>query len=103
VREFLTRNGHPFHYVDVDLDRDPTAQELSDLLIIGAGPAGLAAAAYGASEGLRRTRDPESCKRHLMVASLRYLDTFVKTDGAWLFAERLLFVDWADERALSDL
>jgi hypothetical protein len=40
-------------------------------------------------------------KRRLMVASLRYLDTFVKVDGAWLFAERLLYVDWVDERALS--
>ena len=40
-------------------------------------------------------------KRRLMVASLRYLDSFVKMDGAWLFAERLLFVDWLDERALS--
>jgi thioredoxin reductase (NADPH) len=95
VREFLTRNGHPFHYVD--LDRDEEAQELldrfhvgvadvpvlicrgsavlrnpanvqiadclgfneavdqarvSDLIVIGAGPAGLAAAVYGASEGL---------------------------------------------------
>jgi len=40
-------------------------------------------------------------KRSLMVASLRYHDTFVKTDGAWLFAERLLYVDWVDERALS--
>jgi SnoaL-like protein len=39
--------------------------------------------------------------RRLMVASLRYLDTFVKTDDAWLFAERLLYVDWVDERALS--
>ena len=39
--------------------------------------------------------------RRLMVASLRYLDTFVKIDGAWLFAERLLYVDWVDERALS--
>ena len=29
-------------------------------------------------------------KRCLMVASLRYLDTFVKTDGAWLFVERRL-------------
>jgi thioredoxin reductase (NADPH) len=28
VKEFLTRNGHPFHYVDVDLDRDRNAQEL---------------------------------------------------------------------------
>jgi thioredoxin reductase (NADPH) len=95
VKEFLTRNGHPFHYVD--LDRDQTAQELfdrfqvgvddipvlicrgnaalrnptnaqiaqclgfneeidetrvSDLLVVGAGPADLAAAVYGASEGL---------------------------------------------------
>jgi thioredoxin reductase (NADPH) len=95
VREFLTRNGQPFHYID--LDRDATAQELldrfhvtadevpvlicrgdavlrnptnpqiadclgfndaidqttvSDLVIVGGGPAGLAAAVYGASEGL---------------------------------------------------
>jgi thioredoxin reductase (NADPH) len=95
VNEFLTRSGHPFHYVDLDRDRD--AQELldrfhigiadipvvicrgdavlrnptnaqiadclgfnddidktrvSDLVIVGAGPAGLAAAVYGASEGL---------------------------------------------------
>jgi thioredoxin reductase (NADPH) len=95
VREFLTRNGHPFHYID--LDREPDAQELldrfhvraadvpvlicrgdvvlrdpsnqriaeclglnagidqtqmRDLVIVGAGPAGLASAVYGASEGL---------------------------------------------------
>jgi thioredoxin reductase (NADPH) len=95
VNEFLTRNGHPFHYVDLDRDRDaqelldrfqvgladipvvicrgdailrnPTNSQiadclglnedidqthLSDLLVVGAGPAGLAAAVYGASEGL---------------------------------------------------
>ena len=40
-------------------------------------------------------------KRRLMLASLRYLDTFVKVDGDWLFAERLLYVDWMEERALS--
>jgi hypothetical protein len=40
-------------------------------------------------------------KRRLMLASLRYLDTFAKTDGAWLFAERLLYVDWLEERSLS--
>jgi len=40
-------------------------------------------------------------KRRLMIASLRYLDTFVKSDGDWLFAERLLYVDWLEERALS--
>jgi thioredoxin reductase (NADPH) len=95
VKEFLTRNGHPFHYVDLDHDsaaqelldrfhvtiddvpivicrgsavmRNPTNAQIaeclgfnaaidesrvSDLLIVGAGPAGLAAAVYGASEGL---------------------------------------------------
>jgi hypothetical protein len=40
-------------------------------------------------------------KRHLMIASLRYLDTFVKQDGDWLFAERRLYVDWTEERAIS--
>jgi ketosteroid isomerase-like protein len=43
----------------------------------------------------------DGSKRRLMVASLRYNDTFVKTDGAWLFSERLLYVDWVDERPLS--
>jgi len=40
-------------------------------------------------------------KRQLMIAALRYYDTFVKVDGSWLFAERLLYVDWVEERALS--
>jgi thioredoxin reductase (NADPH) len=95
LREFLTRNGHPHTYVDLDTDtssqemldhfhvtmeeipvvvcnnrtvlRNPSIQELAgclglnahvtasevrDLVIVGAGPAGLAAAVYGASEGL---------------------------------------------------
>src|ERR1700730_8911514 len=95
VREFLTRNGHPFHYIDLDRDadaqdlldrfqvtaadvpvlicrgdavlRNPSHQQIADclgfndpidrtsvrdLVIVGAGPAGLAAAVYGASEGL---------------------------------------------------
>ncbi len=95
VKEFLTRNGHPFHYIDLDHDadaqllldrfaidladipvmicrgdavlRNPSNQKIADCLgfnnatdstrvadlaIIGAGPAGLAAAVYGASEGL---------------------------------------------------
>jgi SnoaL-like domain len=43
----------------------------------------------------------EGGNRRLMLASLRYDDTFVKLDGAWLFAQRLLYVDWVDERALS--
>ena len=95
VKEFLTRNGHPYNAID--LDQDPAAQEmldrfqitaadipvvicrcevvlrnpsnqqiaaclgfndvidrtqLRDVVVIGAGPAGLAAAVYAASEGL---------------------------------------------------
>jgi thioredoxin reductase (NADPH) len=95
IKEFLTRNGHPYKYVDLDraadvqdlLDhfhvtiaempvlvchgeqvlRNPTNQQIAgclgfnetidetqirDLVIVGAGPAGLAAAVYAASEGL---------------------------------------------------
>ena len=43
----------------------------------------------------------DGAKRGLMVAALRYYDTFVKMDGSWLFAERKLYVDWLEERALS--
>jgi thioredoxin reductase (NADPH) len=95
VKEFLTRNGHPYTFMDLDHDsgsqelldrfgvgmgdvpvlicrggevlRNPTNARIAeclgfneaidevrmrDLLIVGAGPAGLAAAVYGASEGL---------------------------------------------------
>ena len=38
-------------------------------------------------------------ERQLMVAWLRYGDVFVKVDGAWLFAERNLYVDWTETRA----
>jgi thioredoxin reductase (NADPH) len=95
VREFLTKNGVPYTWVDLDSDpqvvqllgrfgltkadtpvvargskvflRNPSNRELAkalglcrqlerrlyDLVVVGAGPAGLAAAVYGASEGLR--------------------------------------------------
>jgi ketosteroid isomerase-like protein len=43
----------------------------------------------------------EGEKRQLMIAALHYYDMFVKVDGSWLFAERLLHVDWIEERALS--
>jgi thioredoxin reductase (NADPH) len=95
VKEFLTRNGHPYSYIDLDRDesvqelldrfhvaaadvpvlicrgevvlRNPTNQQIADclgfneaidqthirdLVVVGAGPSGLAAAVYGASEGL---------------------------------------------------
>src|SRR6266853_4899261 len=74
LQQFLTRNGFP--YLSIDVEKDPSAQALldrfhvsvddipvvlcrgekmlknRDLVVIGAGPAGLAAAVYGASEGL---------------------------------------------------
>jgi thioredoxin reductase (NADPH) len=95
LREFLTRNAHPFTYVDINTDhfatalmkklcvrtseipvvycndryvlRNPSISELAhcldlnidadksvrDVVVIGAGPAGLAASVYAASEGLR--------------------------------------------------
>jgi hypothetical protein len=40
-------------------------------------------------------------ERRLMVASLRYLDTFTKVDGSWQFAERRLYVDWLEQRTMS--
>jgi hypothetical protein len=40
----------------------------------------------------------EDGTRKLMVAWLRYLDVFVKVDGAWLFAERELYLDWSETR-----
>ena len=95
IKEFLTRNGHPYASIDLDRDadvqelldrfqvtvddvpvvicrgavvlRNPTNQQIADclgfneaidqtqvrdLVIVGAGPSGLSAAVYGASEGL---------------------------------------------------
>jgi hypothetical protein len=40
----------------------------------------------------------EDGERQLMLAHLRYGDTFVKLDGAWLFAERNLYVDWIETK-----
>ena len=40
-------------------------------------------------------------ERKLMVAWLRYGDTFVKVDGSWLFAERNLYVAWTETRPSS--
>jgi ketosteroid isomerase-like protein len=37
-------------------------------------------------------------ERKLMIAWLRYHDTFLKIDGDWRFAERNLYVDWTETR-----
>ena len=39
-------------------------------------------------------------RRKIMIASLRYLDTFAKIEGAWYFAERTLILDWSETRDL---
>jgi hypothetical protein len=40
----------------------------------------------------------EDGTRKIMIASLRYLDTFAKLDGRWCFAERNLILDWSETR-----
>jgi hypothetical protein len=40
-------------------------------------------------------------ERKIMIASLRYLDTFTKIDGAWYFAARNLILDWSETRPSS--
>jgi ketosteroid isomerase-like protein len=42
--------------------------------------------------------EAEDGSRTLMTASIRYVDTMVKRDRAWLFAERRLMVNWTDTR-----
>jgi hypothetical protein len=41
----------------------------------------------------------EGGTRKLMIASLRYLDTFAKIDEGWYFAERNLILDWSETRS----
>jgi SnoaL-like protein len=55
--------------------------------------------AIGESYCLAHHLYTEDGERKLMVASIRYLDTFVKSKEAWLFAERKLYVDWTEIRS----
>jgi len=43
----------------------------------------------------------EDGDRKIMIASLRYLDTFTKNDGRWYFAERKLILDWSETRTMT--
>ena len=42
----------------------------------------------------------EGAGRSIMIASIRYLDRFVKREGRWYFEQRKLMVDWVDKRPL---
>ena len=43
----------------------------------------------------------EGGNRKIMIASLRYLDTFAKVGENWYFAERKLVLDWSETRSLA--
>ena len=43
----------------------------------------------------------EAGSRKIMIASLRYLDTFAQIGARWYFAERKLIVDWTETRTLA--
>jgi hypothetical protein len=43
----------------------------------------------------------EDGDRKIMIASLRYLDSFTKVDGRWYFAERKLILDWSETRVMT--
>jgi HhH-GPD superfamily base excision DNA repair protein/SnoaL-like domain len=45
--------------------------------------------------------DTEDGNLKIMIASLRYLDTFAKIDGRWYFAERKLILDWSETRSMT--
>ena len=56
--------------------------------------------ATGVSYCLAHHVKADGASRSLMIASIRYLDHFVKMDGHWYFRQRKLMVDWIDNRPL---
>ncbi len=56
--------------------------------------------ATGVSYCLAHHVKVDGLNRSLMIASIRYLDHFVKMDGQWYFKQRKLMVDWIDNRPL---
>src|SRR5580765_409077 len=57
--------------------------------------------AAGASYTIAHHVYTEDGTPKIMVASLRYLDSFIKLEGRWYFAERKLIVDWSETRAMN--
>src|ERR1700756_2485396 len=58
-------------------------------------------AATGETYCLAHHISVEGDERTIMIASIRYHDTFTKSDGTWLFSERRLYVDWTDPRPIA--
>ncbi|WP_375784617.1 nuclear transport factor 2 family protein [Bradyrhizobium sp. Pha-3] len=58
--------------------------------------------ATGVSYCLAHHVKAEGERRSLMIASIRYLDDFVKRDQRWYFQQRKLMVDWIDHRPLGE-
>src|ERR1700752_3912191 len=52
--------------------------------------------ATGVSYCLAHHVSAHGSERSLMIASIRYLDKFMKVEGAWYFAQRKLLVDWIE-------
>jgi SnoaL-like domain len=61
----------------------------------------LDAAATGESYCLAHHVSVDGDERTIMIAAIRYEDTFTKSNGTWLFSERRLYVDWTDTRPIS--
>jgi hypothetical protein len=59
------------------------------------------ASATGESYCLAHHVSGEGDERTIMIASIRYEDTFAKLDGTWMFSERRLYVDWTDTHPIS--
>ena len=57
--------------------------------------------ASGVSYCLAHHVKVDGSARSLMIAAIRYLDTFVKHDGFWFFSQRKLMVDWIETRPLN--
>ena len=57
--------------------------------------------ARGVSYCLAHHVKVDGSARSLMIAAIRYLDSFVKHEGAWFLSQRKLMVDWTETRPLT--
>ena len=57
--------------------------------------------ATGVSYCLAHHVKADGSARSLMIAAIRYLDSFVKHEGTWFFSQRKLMVDWTETRPLT--